>query len=169
MLVITPALVRNRHTLGHLSENLRAINDVSNRGVSWGFEWGGGGSFARTTSYGGLKTCSPRNLRKTFTQVVNILETYETEIENLSAKSSSSNSRRILFNIKSNSSLKDSFLKVLDFLKILCFSVLQWKVGPFQYLILTSLDSRILCRAVNEVSEGKPYNIGPFCHFLKTL
>lgn len=85
----------------------------------------GGGRFARTTSFGGLKTCSPRNLRKTFTQVVNILETYETEIENLSAKSSSSNPRRILFNIKSNSSLKDSFLKVLDFLKILCFSVLQ--------------------------------------------
>lgn len=45
----------------------------------------GGGKFARTNSFGGLKTSLPRNLLRTFTQVVNILETNETEIGNLSA------------------------------------------------------------------------------------
>lgn len=44
-----------------------------------------GGRFACTNSFGGLKTSLPRNLLRTFTQVVNILETNETEIGNLSA------------------------------------------------------------------------------------
>lgn len=44
-----------------------------------------GGRFARTTSFGGLKTSLPRNLLRTFNRVVNIPETYETEIENLPA------------------------------------------------------------------------------------
>lgn len=42
-----------------------------------------GGRFAPTTSFGGLKTSLPRNLRRTFPQVVNILETFKTEIEKL--------------------------------------------------------------------------------------
>lgn len=54
------------------------------------FSWGGWGS-ACAPFFAGLTTSLPRNLLRTLTQEVNILETYDTEIENLSAKSSSRN------------------------------------------------------------------------------
>lgn len=52
---------------------------------------GGGWGSARAPFFGGLTTSLPRNLLRTLTQEVNILETYDTEIENPSAKSSSRN------------------------------------------------------------------------------
>lgn len=58
---------------------------MSNRKVSLGLEFEG--RFASSTTLEGLKNSLPRNLFITFNQVVNILETYETDIENLSAKS----------------------------------------------------------------------------------
>lgn len=54
-----------------------------------------GGRFAHTTSFEGLKTSLPRNLLRTFTQVVNIPETHDTGIENISAYCSCNNPRRI--------------------------------------------------------------------------
>lgn len=42
MFVIILVLVRNCYILRYFYENFRVINDVLNRGVFWGFEWGGG-------------------------------------------------------------------------------------------------------------------------------
>lgn len=65
MFVIILVLVRNCYILRYFYENFRVINDVLNRGVFWGFEWGGD-RFVCIIFFGGLKICLLRNLCKIF-------------------------------------------------------------------------------------------------------